>query len=85
MRLLWCLLLLSLPGCRRIEFVEVPRTVVIPCPEPPPVSMPDLPIYHLEADATPDQVAKAYAASIVILKGHLLQAHALLNGYRIPK
>lgn len=60
--------------------VQVP--VAVPCPEPPPLLWPDLPTQHI-TPATPDgEVAKAWAATKVILEGRLAEALALLNGYR---
>lgn len=63
-----------------VRRVEVP--VPVPCPEPPYLAWPDLPIYHLPADARPQDVVRAFAASVERLQGQLWQAYRLLDGYR---
>ena len=78
------LLLMLLAGCRGpstgYRLAEVP--VAAPCPDPPPLPWPRTPLQDLTAASTPSEVARAYAQAILILKGRLAQALALLNGYR---
>lgn len=78
------LLLCLLAACKapetRIVTVQVP--VAVPCPEPPLLLWPDLPLSHITASTPDGEVAKAYVASIQILKGRLAETLALLNGYR---
>lgn len=64
----------------RIVTVQVP--VAVPCPEPPLLLWPDLPTAHVTASTPDGEVAKAYVASLQVLKGRLAEALTLLNGYR---
>ena len=66
-----------------LQRVEVP--VAIPCPQPPYLAWPDLPIYHLDRYTSPAEQARAWADSTVILTSTLKQALRLLDGYRVAK
>ena len=59
--------------------VEVP---VAYCPAPPATPLPELPLAALPADATPEQIARAYAETVVILRREVLIREAALDGYR---
>jgi len=71
-------------SCARPEPVVrlVPTPVAVPCPEPPVLTWPALPLDAVNEATPPGAVAQAYVASIYVLKGRLAQALALLNGYR---
>lgn len=62
------------------EMVQVP--VAVPCPPPPAVQRPHLPIAELKPASPANQVMRAYAASVEVLKGYALQLEKLLDGYR---
>lgn len=76
--------LLLTVACQRPEVVTrlVPTPVAVPCPEPPILDWPALPLDAVNENTPAGEVAKAYVASIRILKGRLAQALLLLNGYR---
>lgn len=69
-----------LTGCAAQEIVyvdrivEVPQIIMEPRPELPEViKLTDLPIYHLTKDSTPEEVARAYYATVEILKSKIKQ------------
>ena len=69
-----------LTGCAAQEvvyvdrIVEVPKIVMEARPElPEVVKLTDLPIYHLTVTSTPDEVARAYYATVEILKNKIDQ------------
>ena len=70
-------------GCGQTKIVKVP--VPIPCPEPPEIQQPKLPISDLDANAKYDEVAKAYAETVILLKEHSEKLEHLLNSYRKNK
>lgn len=76
-------LLTLLTGCAVKEpaVVRVPYKVV-ECPRPPETPLPDLPIARVTPETPPDEVAKAYAETVEVLKGEVLMREAILNGYR---
>lgn len=85
MRALLILSLLALPfGCKepRIEYREVKVPIAVPCPEPPPLAWPDMPLYHMERYTTDGERAKAIMLSVEILQSTLWQSFRLLDGYR---
>ncbi|RJP17895.1 MAG: hypothetical protein C4529_13880 [Deltaproteobacteria bacterium] len=60
--------------------VEVP--VAVPCPAPPRVVRPHLPISDLRPTDSPDNVVRAYAASVETLIGYARELETILSGYR---
>lgn len=72
-------------GCRpqRVVYQRVEVPIPVPCPEPPYLAWPVLPIANVSAATPPAEVAKAYALSVQILQAHLWQAYRLLDGYRV--
>jgi len=70
-----------LVGCHRPVQV-VPAPVAVPCPEPPVLTWPPLPVESIQPGTPGGAVAQAYLASLYILKARLAEALALLNGYR---
>lgn len=86
MRTLLVLSLLALPfvGCKepRVVYQRVEVPIAVPCPEPPPMAWPDLPIYHLERYKTAPEQAKAWALSVEVLQAMLWQSFRVLDGYR---
>lgn len=76
-------ILALLAGCaahQQAARIEIP--IAAPCPVPPVIARPALPIAQLNEQSTPDQVARAYAATVEILMGYARQLETLLNGYR---
>ena len=77
-----------LTGCRtpaplaRTETVEVFVPVVEPCPAPPVVARPALPLGALDSLSTPDEVLRAYASSAWLLAGYAQEIEMLLGAYR---
>lgn len=82
----YLILVLFLTGCCTTEYidrpVEVKVPVIVPHPEPPVVNEPELPISKLDKESTPNEVAKAYAISIKLLKGYGDQLQTIINSYR---
>lgn len=75
------LVVLSLSGCASAPVnAEIP--VAVPCPPPPAVARPALPIADLIAESPPDAVMRAYAATVQTLMGYARELELLLNGYR---
>lgn len=74
---------LMLTGCKAtkpdIERVLVP--VIAECPEATLPNRPRLPLLDLPENATPDEVARAYAESLEAVIGHCEQLETLLKGY----
>jgi hypothetical protein len=68
----------SVPQAPVVARVPVP----IECPEPPLLPLPQLPIASLKAGAPPAEVAKAYAASVQVLKDAVKERELLLDAYR---
>jgi len=71
------------------EIVTVTKTVevkvpVSDVPEPPVRTLPVLPVQNLKKGDTPDEVYKAYAASIQILKDEVILRDNDLKTYRRP-
>lgn len=80
-RLLSILALASLWGCAHETIVQVP--VAVPCPPPPVVSRPHLPIADIKRGDGEAALIKAYAATVEALKGYAEELEALLDGYRV--
>lgn len=59
---------------------EIP--VAVPCPAPPATVRPHLPIADLRSTDSPDNVVKAYAASVETLIGYAKELETILSGYR---
>jgi hypothetical protein len=76
--------LLCVAGCRapEVRTVEVKVPVAVPCPEPPILLWPVLPTDQITPETSDAEVAKAYAAERLYLRGLLAEAYAILNGYR---
>jgi hypothetical protein len=79
-RFLMPILLLCL-GCAHAPVV-VKEPVAVPCPAPPAIARPHLPIASLRRDDPPAVVMKAYAASLEALSGYARELEAILQGYR---
>lgn len=80
-----CLLIGALCGCASTpqplpERVLVPVPVECPQPEVPP--RPALPLSEINEDAPASEVARAYAASVEVLKAYAKQLEALLGERR---
>lgn len=71
----------SLWGCAHETIVQVP--VAVPCPPPPAVSRPHLPIADIRRGEGEAALIKAYAATVEALKGYAEELEALLDGYRV--
>lgn len=63
--------------------VEVPILRQVPCPLPH-LSDPELPLAALRLDSPPADTIRAYAATVVILKGAVRERDALLAGCAQP-
>ncbi len=63
--------------------VDVPVATPVYC-DAPPLAKPELPIRDLGKGSTPADTVRAYAASIVILKGAVQQRDDLLKGCAKP-
>ena len=76
--------LLVLVACRapHVEIQRVDVPVVVPCPAPPPLQRPALPIASLPPRPTHDALVKALAASIAVLQGYARELEAVIDGYR---
>jgi len=75
------LCLLALTACYRpVQVVTAP--VAVPCPEPPALAWPPLPVDAIGPGTSASAVVQAYVVSLSILRGRLAEALALLNGYR---
>lgn len=90
MKIIVLAILLVFSGCSFFQETREPlvetQEVYIPIEgnnlEPPKVTMPDLPIYYLDEDSTPSEVAKAYVISIQKLKNEAIYRGLLLDLYR---
>lgn len=71
-------------GCahRPPQTVTVQGPVAVPCPPPPIVNRPALPLSDLTPESGPDAVMRAYAASVAALMGYAAELERLLDGYR---
>lgn len=81
---------IALAGCSgprevvRYEPMEVLVPVAVPCPHPPPIERPVLPLARIDQASTPDQVMRAYVSSTYLLMGYAAQLEELLRAYRQP-
>ncbi len=84
-------LLLFLSGCSLFEPKVVyqdrwrDRPVLVAAPPPAPAKVDgrlDLPVYHLSATSTKDEIAKAYVDSIDILSTAISQIRAALKPFK---
>jgi len=71
------------PPAPRPVRVEVPIMTPVYCPLPA-MQRPTLPVADLSADSSPADTVRAYAESIVILKGAVAQRDELIDGCRRP-
>jgi len=77
-------LALSMFGCARPVVVQEVRVPIpVPCPEPPAVVRPTLPIFKIPKDAPPSEVVRAYAVSFQLLIGYAESLETILDGYRV--
>lgn len=74
------LCLLSVGCAHTPSTVEIP--VAVPCPAPPATVRPHLPISDLRGTDSPDNVVRAYAASVEALIGYAKELETILSGYR---
>lgn len=72
-------------GCKepRVIYQRVEVPIAVPCPEPPYLAWPDLPIDHMDRYQTPAEQAKAWVLSVEILRATLWQSIRLLDAYRV--
>lgn len=70
----------SAPIAVRPLAVEVP--VAVRCPSPPTLKPPALPIATLRDDSDSVQTARAYAATVELLKAAVAERDAILDSYR---
>lgn len=83
MRIIALILMLILAGCATTPHaVTATLPVAVPCPPPPVITRPALPLAQLTATSTPDAVMRAYVASVTLLQGYARQLERLLDGYR---
>lgn len=61
-----------------MKTVKVPVSVQLPPVKLP--AKPDLPIHHLNDKSTPDQVVKAYVASVKVLNNHINNLESVCAG-----
>ena len=93
MRCLLPLLLVLLAGCASappISPIATPVTVKMPVYEPvycavPALTKPALPIAQLGANSAPADTVRAYAATVVILKGAVSERDAVIAGCAKPQ
>lgn len=78
-RLLLVALLIS--GCAT-EPVTVRVPVPTECPPPPPRQRPYLPVGDLTETSSPEQIMRAYRATIEVLGGYAEELEFQLDGYR---
>lgn len=79
--LLLCATLILLPACTHVpRTVEVP--VAVPCPPPPPVARPTLPIDRLTGSSTSAEIVRAYVVTVQKLIDYARELEILLDGYR---
>ncbi len=78
------LMLLAVSGCCR--FCQ-PKTVTVEkrvryCPMPQPTELPEMPLTELADNAEPDEVARAWAESVEILKREVQLREQIIQQYR---
>ncbi len=73
----------KLPPARPVE-VDVPVAVPIYCAAPP-SQYPELPIGALRSTTPPADTIRAYAATVVVLKGLVRERDAIIAGCVAPK
>ncbi len=61
------------------------RTIVVPCPEPPVVVRPELPIKQLKPEDSVNKERVLWVATVEVLDGYCTELEKLLDGYRKPK
>jgi hypothetical protein len=77
----YCLLLaLFLGACATAPAVQTP--VAVPCPPPPAIERPRLPVSDLRPSDSPDAVMKALVVSVEKLTGYARELEEALKGYR---
>lgn len=80
--------LLILGGCTQTRTVVryKPIDVLVPVPlpplPPPEIERPELPVSQLDSVANSADVVRAYAASLLLLKGYAIELERLLDAYR---
>ena len=81
--------LLFLSGCATtrpcepiVQIKEVPKIVYKNPPSPPEINKPDLPLYSLDEDSDPDKIAKAYVATVELLRDYAKKLEIALDAYR---
>jgi hypothetical protein len=87
------LLLVLFAGCASappLGPIVAPVTVKVPVYEPvycaiPALAKPALPISELHADSAPADTIRAYAATVVMLKGAVSERDAVIAGCRKPQ
>ena len=79
MRTIVIIAVMILSGCASTRTVYVP---VSSCPEPPPVSMPELQVPKLSQPAPTDAALKAIAEDYITMKAELNRLIILLEAYR---
>lgn len=79
MRAIVIISVIILSGCASTRTVYVP---VSSCPEPPPVSMPELQVPKLPQPAPTDAALKAIAEDYITMKAELNRLIILLEAYR---
>lgn len=81
-------LLMAVGGCATTQPPSAPPTVDVPVvvevPEPPVFVLPVLPIHNLTESSKqhPDEVVKAFAATVELLKGEVKARDLALKPYR---
>lgn len=72
---------LLVTGCTHVpRTVEVP--VALPCPPPPPVVRPTLPIDSLTGTSASSDIVRAYVVTVQKLIDYTRELETLLDGYR---
>ncbi|MEW6648167.1 MAG: hypothetical protein AB1450_13290 [Pseudomonadota bacterium] len=79
------LAVLSLAGCAPAPVITAATPIPVPCPPPPPVERPALPLENVTPASPPDDIARAFAASLELLGGYAERLEQVLDGYRNPK
>ena len=79
MRAIVIIAVIILSGCASTRTVYVP---VSSCPEPPPVSMPELQVPKLPQPAPTDEALRAIAEDYITMKAELNRLIILLEAYR---
>ena len=68
----------------RTETVPVLTPVPVQPPSAPEIDRPVLPLASIDSTSTPDEVMRAYIASVVLLQGYARALEAQLQPYRLP-